>query len=183
MFKKDLFEKNNLRFENYIRCNDLTCIYTALSASDKISITNKSLINYRSNQTNNASAKRANHIDCFLYAANKLEKNLKQLNLYDKFEKTFLAKIQECFAWEISVCTEEQKEKVKSDAKRILSKKLYDTLYAPLVSVIVPVYNVAKYLPDCLESLINQTLKNIEIVCINDGSTDNSLDILQKYTK
>lgn len=51
------------------------------------------------------------------------------------------------------------------------------------VSVIVPIYNVEKYLARCLESLINQTLKDIEIVCVNDGSTDDSLNILNKYAK
>lgn len=51
----------------------------------------------------------------------------------------------------------------------------------PKVSIIVPVYNVENYLRKCLDSLINQTLKNIEIICINDGSTDNSLSILEEY--
>ena len=50
----------------------------------------------------------------------------------------------------------------------------------PLVSVIIPVYNVEIFLKDCLESVINQTYKNLEIVVINDGSTDNSLKILEK---
>lgn len=49
------------------------------------------------------------------------------------------------------------------------------------VSIIVPVYNVEKYLRKCLDSLINQTLKDIEIICINDGSTDKSLEILEEY--
>ena len=49
------------------------------------------------------------------------------------------------------------------------------------VSVIVPVYNVEKYLSRCLESLINQSLKDIEIICINDGSADNSLQILKQF--
>lgn len=49
------------------------------------------------------------------------------------------------------------------------------------VSVIIPVYNVEKYLGECLESVINQTLTEIEIICVDDGSTDNSLDILYKY--
>lgn len=49
------------------------------------------------------------------------------------------------------------------------------------VSIIVPVYNVEKYLRKCLNSLINQTLKDIEIICINDGSTDKSLEILEEY--
>ena len=49
------------------------------------------------------------------------------------------------------------------------------------VSVIIPVYNVEEYLHDCMESVVNQTLKDIEIICVNDGSTDNSRKILQEY--
>ncbi len=51
------------------------------------------------------------------------------------------------------------------------------------VSVIVPVYNVENYLRRCLDSVINQTLEDIEIICINDGSTDSSLEILNEYSK
>ncbi len=51
----------------------------------------------------------------------------------------------------------------------------------PKVSVIVPIYNAQKYLNQCLDSIIGQTLKDIEIICINDGSTDNSLNILKEY--
>ena len=47
------------------------------------------------------------------------------------------------------------------------------------VSVIVPVFNVEEYLSTSLDSILNQTLKDIEIICINDGSTDASLDILE----
>ena len=53
----------------------------------------------------------------------------------------------------------------------------------PKVSIIVPVYNVEKYLERSLNSLINQTLKDIEIICVNDGSKDNSLKILEEYSK
>lgn len=51
------------------------------------------------------------------------------------------------------------------------------------VSVIVPVYNVKEYLEKCLNSLVNQSLNDLEIICVNDGSTDNSLEILEKYAK
>ena len=56
-------------------------------------------------------------------------------------------------------------------------------LKAALLSVIIPVYNVEPYLEQCLDSVVNQTYKNLEIICINDGSTDNSLKILEKYQK
>ena len=49
------------------------------------------------------------------------------------------------------------------------------------VSVVIPVYNVEDYLGECLDSVINQTLTDIEVICINDGSTDKSLDILNDY--
>ena len=51
----------------------------------------------------------------------------------------------------------------------------------PKISVVIPVYNAEKYLRECLDSVVNQTLKDIEIICVNDGSTDNSLSILEEY--
>lgn len=52
---------------------------------------------------------------------------------------------------------------------------------SPKISIIVPIYNSEKYLKICLDSLINQTLKDIEIICVNDGSTDSSYDIIKGY--
>ena len=51
------------------------------------------------------------------------------------------------------------------------------------VSVIVPVYNCEDYLDQCIQSLLNQTLEDIEIIMVNDGSTDGSLAIIEKYAK
>ena len=51
------------------------------------------------------------------------------------------------------------------------------------LSIIVPCYKVEKYLPRCLDSLVNQTLEDIEVICINDGSPDNCLNILKDYQK
>lgn len=50
-----------------------------------------------------------------------------------------------------------------------------------LISVIIPVYNSSHYLAECLESVLTQSLRDIEIICVNDGSTDDSLDLLQQY--
>ena len=51
----------------------------------------------------------------------------------------------------------------------------------PLISVLVPIYNVEKYLRECLDSLKNQTLDDLEFICINDGSTDSSREIIEEY--
>lgn len=50
-------------------------------------------------------------------------------------------------------------------------------------SIIIPVFNVEKYLRQCLDSIVRQTVKSFEVICINDGSTDNSLNILKEYAK
>ena len=49
------------------------------------------------------------------------------------------------------------------------------------ISVVLPVYNVANYLRKCLDSLVNQTFEDFEVICVNDGSTDLSLGILEGY--
>lgn len=68
----------------------------------------------------------------------------------------------------------------KTAAKLIINNKVD---FTPKVSVIIPVYNAEQYLPKCLDSVINQSLKEIEIICVDDGSTDNSLEILKEYAK
>ena len=50
-----------------------------------------------------------------------------------------------------------------------------------MVSIVVPIYNVEEYLPKCLDSLVGQTYKNIELILVNDGSTDQSLEIAKWY--
>lgn len=56
-------------------------------------------------------------------------------------------------------------------------------LNRPLVSIIVPVYNSEQYLAECLDSILNQTYPDLDIICVNDGSTDNSAAILQQYAE
>ena len=52
---------------------------------------------------------------------------------------------------------------------------------SPVLSLLIPIYNVQRYLRECLDSAVAQTLKDIEIICINDGSTDSSPDIIREY--
>ena len=50
-----------------------------------------------------------------------------------------------------------------------------------MLSIIVPVYNTSKFIPQCVESILNQTYKDFEIILVNDGSTDNSKEICEEY--
>ncbi|GAA4701341.1 hypothetical protein GCM10023349_18000 [Nocardioides conyzicola] len=54
---------------------------------------------------------------------------------------------------------------------------------APVLTVVVPVYNVVEYLPECLDSLLGQTLRRLEVIAVDDGSTDGCLDVLRRYAE
>lgn len=56
-------------------------------------------------------------------------------------------------------------------------------LQMPIISVVIPCYNAEKYIAECLDSVLSQTFKDFEIICVDDGSTDNSATILAKYEK
>ena len=62
-----------------------------------------------------------------------------------------------------------------------MSKNIQQYLSQPKVSVIIPIYNTAAYLHDTINSIRNQSLKEIEIILLNDGSTDDSINIIKEY--
>ena len=59
----------------------------------------------------------------------------------------------------------------------------HESMKKPFVSIVVPVYNTEEYIEECLNCLVNQTLENIEIICINDATEDNSMEIVRKFAK
>lgn len=61
--------------------------------------------------------------------------------------------------------------------------KMSETSETPIISVIIPFHNTENYIKESLDSVLNQTFKDIEVICINDKSTDNSLSIVEKYAK
>ncbi len=99
------------------------------------------------------------------YFENELKPYKKLINLHKKLEKKLQLNKQ---------IKPVQTEKAEIRVETASEEK-------PKVSVILPVYNVGKYLRQSLDSLINQTLEEIEIICVNDGSTDDSYDILEEY--
>ena len=85
--------------------------------------------------------------------------------------------IREVFGENNEIMDINKYKKFLAGKQRIHDLKSYDIK----VSIIVPVYNIENYLRECLDSVVNQTLKEIEIICVNDGSTDNSPLILEEY--
>ena len=84
----------------------------------------------------------------------------------------------------ISTEMQQKRGELKINFDEIMSLKRIDSSKKtknPLITVVVPVYNVEKYLEKCLDSLFDQTYKNLEIICVDDCSTDSSREILKKY--
>ena len=92
-----------------------------------------------------------------------------------KEDFVFVNGILNAFEWEA------QHQKRLLPTEPVIIRKAENDIGIPRVSVIIPVYNVEKYLRECLDSIVNQTLREIEIICVNDGSTDGSPEILREY--
>lgn len=81
-----------------------------------------------------------------------------------------------------SACVEKNKQEQGKNSKADTEQSQCVEHHArPKVSVIIPVYNVEEYLAQCLDTIVGQSLKEIEIICVNDGSPDNSITILNEY--
>lgn len=180
LFKRETVRKNKVFFESLSSCNDITFVNTMLTLAHSISLMNTPYVHYRINTKINISANRGEKVICFVYAIKKLKDNLIKYRTYNLYKDTLETRTKKSFNWELTYCTPQQKAELQKQSVAVLGK---DYTQNPKVSVIVPVYNTAEFLPKCLDSVINQTLKDIEIICINDGSTDNSLEILQKYAR
>jgi len=124
----------------------------------------------------NSSSFRKNISDKSIYLYNKeINIIIKTPNLFKKIDNennTFY--LDYLYFKHINLAKEKNEEKIL---------KKTDISFKPKVSVIIPIFNVEQYLIECLNSIINQLLKEIEIICVNDGSTDDSLLILLNYSK
>ena len=119
---------------------------------------------------------------CFLYLKLKNE----WLNEFgvSKQDKTFFYNINIYKKIKYILNSELEQIKMRNEIDKNLFHLNDQKIFCiPKVTVIISIYNSEKYLSNCLNSIINQTLKEIEIICINDGSTDNSLRILNYYKK
>lgn len=115
-------------------------------------------------------------IDLYQKLSQQTLQNAQSINLLAQ-DTSVVKQLVENQGEELSVQVQRQGHRVIQKIDRIerRNKNL------PVISVLIPVYNVESYLRQCLDSVVNQSLKNIEIICVNDGSTDGSGRILDEY--
>ncbi|KZX16125.1 putative glycosyltransferase EpsJ [Methanobrevibacter cuticularis] len=207
LFKREFILKNNIKFQEIHRTNDLLFTSKALIKAKRISILDIPLINYRRNVN---SCQSTNHLypKDFYYAFLELKNFLISEDLFDLLKQSFVNfAVSGCLHNLTSLKTRESyrelyvflhenglKDLSITEApanyfyeKRYLKIKdvekysLIKSSNQPKVSIVVPIYNVEDYLKVALDSLVNQTLRDIEIICVNDGSTDKSSKIIEEY--
>ena len=112
--------------------------------------------------------------------------------LLDYGKKNFVLEQEKCniaesfFAYKSDFCRhvyDAVEERYNRENRELEGMRRHPPVCRPEVSIIVPVYNTGLYLRQCLDSLIQQTFEDIEIIVVNDGSTDNSLDIMEEYAR
>lgn len=201
----DLFD--DFKFPVGVAYEDVLFHVKCLLRASKLSFEPKFLYYYRISNQNSIMHTESNAKDIFKIC-NFVEEFLKKNDFYDKFYEEFINfKIIQLSQYIIHANSEDYFNKVKSELKslklndknissdiiwrynNVIKFETFEEYQSQFnknsakISVIIPVYNSEKYISCCLDSLINQSFKDIEIICVNDGSTDNSLKILNEYSK
>lgn len=209
-YKKSFLDENNIYFPNENLIHEDNPFYCSIiTSANRISFINKYLYNRRRRPDSIMTLDNERLFDNIDIVYLILEVFLKnsQLYLYYKHEvlrcifdvilDTKYEQIEEQFKEEFYNQVQEVYKNFITDyglyndilenvEKSILDKFQFDEIveninHNPKISVIIPVYNVEKYLKECLDSVVNQSFRDIEIICVDDGSTDNSLNILKSY--
>ena len=196
IYNRKFLEKHKIRFDNFICSNDVGFYFRCLVHARQFYFLTKKFVYYRINNNKSLIGIRPFHFDCQIntfYRVHEIVKN----------ETAEIIKfLDDCWSWSIlwrfkaytqnSNLPDTVKAKIRKLTEDFFEKNAhlkYRQDYLDYcnckvkVSVIVPVHNVENYLRQCLDSIVNQTLKDIEIICVENGSTDRSLDILNEYAK
>lgn len=197
IYKRQFLKKNQLYFPDYLRQQDPPFFIKAMATAQQFYALTEATYVYRvSHKVIQWTERKA--FDMFQGIEDGLKYslmfNLKKLHIQQALRInawTFRTALAETIKYD-KVRKQAQKAVQTIDVSLLkqngINLKL-DCIYSSIIennifiSVIIPVYNAEKYLNRCIDSVLNQTLTNIEIICINDGSTDKSLDILEKYAQ
>ena len=207
MFSAEFVRREQLLFQNLQRANDCYFVMSALALAEKIVAVDKVLVHYRVGLKNNLQSDNASTPLACNQALSAVKARLIKAGIYEEISVAFRNNaLDQCLytvkrleenqdakdTWIMSMKDRYLKEfDLDADNSGCLDAKPYAELleiigieqqeYSCALSVVVAVYNVEPYLKQCMDSLICQTLKDIEIICVNDGSTDGSLAILNEY--
>lgn len=195
LYKKEVLD--NIRYPEDLKQEDEYVAHQILSNANKIVISNKELYNYNINnrvELNNSNTMENKYHEC-IALLNRMrffqdsdlkgyaDKTKEDLNNYiDSINSIKDALPDEAYYLnEINYIKKIMNKEEDNNKNKGLSVNKMNKNYEPKISVIVPIYNQQKYLRKCLDSIKNQTLNEIEILCVDDGSNDLSYSIMSEY--
>lgn len=205
LYRRAFLDEKKIRFNN-LRCvNDHSFFVNCLIYAERVMVVDEFIVYYRIGQSNSLIGTKAkyynNQLESYRIVKNlckPLTMNLQQIILEREFDAVlgWYKKICEASidSQKINLQLENfiEKDFCENDVRpNFLGKFQYKEIYysfckpkddeSPKVSIIIPIYNAAPYLKECLSSVVKQTLKDIEIICIDDASTDSSLKIIYDF--
>ena len=203
LFRRSFVEESGIRFQEIRTSNDMLFVFFLYSRAESIYFLDRLLVHQRIKASQSLSVTREKSWNNFYLALTALQGRLKADGSYELFRHSFVNWALNFSLWHIDTLPKIYSKKLISKCRDEYFAKLdipfhekdyfinsteYERMLKIMsnennikVSVIVPVYNGSKYLRMCLNCICAQTLKDIQIICVDDNSTDDSLDILKEY--
>ena len=213
LYLKSFLDENNIRFPkgNLIH-EDNPFFYKLITSAERVSLIDKYLYNRRRRPNSITTLNNERIFDNIEVMYKVLDVFFEDKELYEYYKKEVLTYIfSSVFKGKYDQIDDELKDKffkevqgaykvyimqygLYNDIKENVPKRLLDffkfediiseILYdSPKISVVIPIHNVEMYIRECLDSVINQTFEDFEIICVDEGATDDSLNILKEYQK
>ena len=210
LFRTEYIKKNGFYFQEQRTTNDLLFVFSAIIKAKRI-VTMDDLLAHHRRGAESLSVTREKSWHCFYDALIAMRDSLKKWGLYDRFEDDFINYSAGFSLWHLDTLAMPTKtllfNKLHSEwlaelgvarypvekyydkqefykCDKILRHRVIDEKDGHVkVSVVLPSLNVAPFIRECIESAINQTMRDIEIICVDAGSTDGTLEILEEYAR
>ena len=208
LYKREFVMRHGLTFQEQRTSNDMLFVFTALVLAEKITYLDEVLAHQRRNNNESLSNTREKSWFCFYNALCALKDALKKYDLYDELEKDFINYALHFSLWNLNTitgaCYYKLYDQLKNewfmelgitghDKDYFYNQKEYRQFlqimkysareYETKISVVIPVYNAEKYIRECLDSILNRQKIGLEVICVDDCSTDATPRILEEYSK
>ena len=182
IYRRELLASKRIVFPPYKRFQDPPFMIRAMIAAGSFYAIPDYVYAYRwSQRFSKWDSERAEHLALALLDDMMIAREHKLWKLFDNTLARFKIDFKTVFLENKSDALREVQQKVMKLAVEV-SVSRFAVSPPPLVSVVIPVYNTQEYLRECLDSLTNQTLTDMEFICVNDGSTDASLKIMREFS-
>lgn len=206
VYDREFVMKHNLKFQEQRTSNDMLFVFSALVLAKRITCLDTVLAHQRRNNGESLSNTREKSWFCFYNALKALRDVLKEKGLYEELKKDFVNYAVHFSLWNLNTITGECYEKLytklheewfeelevtghdedyfynKTEYKQLADILRYDFKeYNTKLSVVIPVYNAEKYIRQCLDSILTKQKIALEVICVDDCSTDGTPAILKGY--